>query len=79
MMARVLDGSGTQDSVMLIVPDGAVYVLVGANGAGKSTLFKVLMNLERADAGTAAVFDLQLESAGASQPIDGASSTSAAL
>ena len=45
-------------SVDLRVPDGAVYVLVGANGAGKSTLFKVLMNLERPDSGTAAVFGL---------------------
>jgi ABC-2 type transport system ATP-binding protein len=35
-----------------------VYVLVGANGAGKSTLFKVLMNLERPDAGSAEVFGL---------------------
>ena len=46
------------DRVDLRVPDGAVYVLVGANGAGKSTLFNVLMNLERPDAGTAEVFGL---------------------
>jgi ABC-2 type transport system ATP-binding protein len=46
------------DSVDLRVPDGAVYVLVGGNGAGKSTLFKVLMNLERPDAGNASVFGL---------------------
>jgi ABC-2 type transport system ATP-binding protein len=44
--------------VELLVPDGAVYVLVGMNGAGKSTLFKVLMNLERPDIGTASVFGL---------------------
>ena len=42
--------------VDFLVPEGAVYVLVGANGAGKSTTFKVLMNLERPDAGTAEVF-----------------------
>jgi ABC-2 type transport system ATP-binding protein len=46
------------ERVDLRVPDGAVYVLVGANGAGKSTLFKMLMNLERPDAGTAEVFGL---------------------
>ena len=46
------------DHVDLLVPDGAVYVLVGINGAGKSTLFKVLMNLERPDTGTAEVFGL---------------------
>ena len=46
------------EQVELRVPDGAVYVLVGVNGAGKSTLFKVLMNLERPDAGTAEVFGM---------------------
>ena len=53
------------DTVDLRVPDGAVYVLVGANGAGKSTLFKVLMNLERPDAGTAEVFGLDTGRQGA--------------
>jgi ABC-2 type transport system ATP-binding protein len=52
------------DHVDLRVPDGAVYVLVGVNGAGKSTLFKVLMNLERPDAGTAEVFGLDTGRAG---------------
>lgn len=46
------------DDVNVRVPDGAVYVLVGANGAGKSTTLKVLMNLERADAGTAEILGL---------------------
>jgi ABC-2 type transport system ATP-binding protein len=46
------------DRVDVRVPDGSVYVLVGVNGAGKSTLFKLLMNLERPDAGTAQVFGL---------------------
>jgi ABC-2 type transport system ATP-binding protein len=46
------------DGVSLRVPEGAVYVLVGANGAGKSTTLKVLMNLERADSGTAEIHGL---------------------
>ena len=46
------------DAIDLRVPDGAVYVLVGANGAGKSTALKVLMNLVPADAGTAEIFGL---------------------
>ena len=46
------------EAVALRVPAGSVYVLVGANGAGKSTTLKVLMNLERADAGTAQVLGL---------------------
>ncbi len=46
------------EDVNLHVPEGAVYVLVGANGAGKSTTLKVLMNLERADAGSAEILGL---------------------
>ena len=44
--------------VNLRVPEGAVYVLIGENGAGKSTAMKVLLNLERPDAGNAEVFGL---------------------
>lgn len=46
------------DRVDLRVPEGSVYVLVGANGAGKSTTFKILLNLERPDSGEATVFGL---------------------
>jgi ABC-2 type transport system ATP-binding protein len=46
------------ESVDIRVPNGAVYVLIGANGAGKSTTLKVLMNLERPDSGSAHVFGL---------------------
>jgi ABC-2 type transport system ATP-binding protein len=50
--------------INLRVPDGAVYVLAGANGAGKSTTLKVLMNLERADEGTAEILGLNTASSG---------------
>jgi len=46
------------DAIDLRVPEGAIYVLIGANGAGKSSAMKVLLNLERADAGRAEVFGL---------------------
>ena len=46
------------DGVDLQVLEGSVYVLVGANGAGKSTTFKILLNLERPDSGSASVFGL---------------------
>jgi ABC-2 type transport system ATP-binding protein len=52
------------DGVDLRVPEGAVYVLIGANGAGKSTTIKLLLNLERADSGVADVFGLDTRSAG---------------
>jgi ABC-2 type transport system ATP-binding protein len=44
----------------LQVPAGAVYLLVGPNGAGKTTTLKVLLDLVRADAGTAEVFGLDV-------------------
>ena len=49
----------------LRVPDGAVYVLIGANGAGKSTAMKSLLNLERPVGGRAEVFGLDTASDGA--------------
>ncbi|MDP9177337.1 MAG: ABC transporter ATP-binding protein [Gemmatimonadota bacterium] len=52
------------DRVDLRVPEGSVYVLVGANGAGKSTTFKILLNLERPDSGNASVFGLDTGSKG---------------
>ncbi len=55
---RALDGVG------LRVPEGAVYILIGANGAGKSTAMKVLLNLERPDAGRAEVFGLDTAARG---------------
>ena len=45
-------------SIDLRVPDGAVYVLIGANGAGKTSTIKALLNLERPAAGRAEVFGL---------------------
>ena len=52
------------DGVELRVPVGAVYLLAVANGAGKSTAMKVLLNLERPDAGHAEVFGLDTASRG---------------
>jgi ABC-2 type transport system ATP-binding protein len=47
------------DSVDFRVPEGSVYVLVGANGAGKSSTFKILLNLERPTSGSAKVFEYE--------------------
>lgn len=42
----------------LEVPAGALYVLAGPNGAGKSTAIRVLLDLVRADRGTARVLGM---------------------
>ncbi|HEX7832199.1 MAG TPA: ABC transporter ATP-binding protein [Thermoanaerobaculia bacterium] len=49
----------------LRVPEGAVYVLIGANGAGKSSAMKALLNLERPASGRAEVFGLDTVADGA--------------
>jgi ABC-2 type transport system ATP-binding protein len=46
----------------LEVPAGAVYVLAGPNGAGKSTAIRVLLDLVRADRGTARVLGIETTS-----------------
>ncbi|MET0396162.1 MAG: ABC transporter ATP-binding protein [Longimicrobiaceae bacterium] len=46
----------------LEVPAGAVYVLAGPNGSGKSTAIKVLLDLVRADRGTARVLGIETTS-----------------
>ncbi|HVA57269.1 MAG: ABC transporter ATP-binding protein [Gemmatimonadaceae bacterium] len=48
------------DALDLQVPEGAVYLLIGPNGAGKSTTLRVLLDLVRADAGSASVFGLDV-------------------
>lgn len=44
------------DGVSLRVPAGTFFGLVGVNGAGKTTLLKCLLDADRADAGTIAIF-----------------------
>ena len=44
------------DGVSLCVPAGTFFGLVGVNGAGKTTLLKCLLDADRADAGTIAIF-----------------------
>src|SRR5580704_6978900 len=43
----------------LVVPEGAIYALVGANGAGKTTLIKLLMNIFRPTSGRAQVMGIE--------------------
>ncbi len=57
-LTKRFGGETALDGVELQVPEGALYVLVGPNGAGKSTTLRVLLDLVRADAGTAEVFGM---------------------
>lgn len=59
-LSKEYRGVSVLDTVSLSVPEGGVYVLMGANGAGKSTLLKVLLNLEPASGGRAEVFGLDV-------------------
>jgi ABC-2 type transport system ATP-binding protein len=50
------DGRTVLDDVTLALPRGAVLGLIGRNGAGKSTLIRILVGLQEADGGSAALF-----------------------
>jgi len=52
------------DGLDLTVPEGAFYLLVGPNGAGKSTTLRVLLDIVRANEGTAEVFGMDTRSGG---------------
>jgi ABC-2 type transport system ATP-binding protein len=44
------------DDLDLVIPEGAIYALLGANGAGKTTLLRLLAGIERVQAGSVALF-----------------------
>jgi len=46
------------DSLSLEVPEGSVFGLIGPNGAGKTTTIKILMNILKANSGTAEVLGI---------------------
>src|SRR3972149_7224799 len=46
------------DGIMLSLPRGVVYGLVGANGAGKTTIIRHILGLLRAESGTVRVFGM---------------------
>ena len=57
-LSRRYSATPALEEVELRVPTGGVYVLLGVNGAGKSTTLRILMDLDRPDAGTAEVLGL---------------------
>ena len=61
---RRYGGTVALAGVDLDVPEGAVYVLIGANGAGKTTAFKVLLDLVVPDTGTATVHGIDTRADG---------------
>jgi ABC-2 type transport system ATP-binding protein len=61
-LGKSFDGTRALAGLDLQVPAGAVYVLAGPNGSGKSTAIKVLLDLVRADHGTARVLGIETTS-----------------
>lgn len=54
-LTKSYGGRDVLDKLGLTVPEGSTYALVGPNGAGKTTTFEILLDLVRADAGSATV------------------------
>lgn len=57
-LVKRFGGRPVLDGTDLELPAGSITVLLGANGAGKSTLLRLLLGLERADAGSIRVTGL---------------------
>ena len=55
------------DDVSFEVPAGQLLVLIGLSGSGKSTLLRHLNGLQKPDAGTARVLDVDVAAAGAAE------------
>jgi ABC-2 type transport system ATP-binding protein len=63
-LAKSYGGETALRGIDLQVPEGAVYVLIGANGAGKTTTLRVLLDLVRPSAGSAEVLGLDANTRG---------------
>lgn len=57
-LRKAYNGSDALRGLDLQVAPGSISALLGRNGAGKTTSIKILLDLVRPDAGTAAVFGL---------------------
>ena len=58
---KKLGGRQLLDGLSFVVPEGAVFGLVGAPGAGRSTTLRILATLVRPDAGRASVAGVSVD------------------
>ncbi len=56
-LAKRFDGRVLFENLSFNIPKGAIVGIIGPNGAGKSTLFKMLMGIEKPDAGAVRLGD----------------------
>ncbi len=56
-VSKTLGDKTLMEDVNFIIPAGAIVGIIGPNGAGKTTLFKMMVGLEKPDAGTLTVGD----------------------
>jgi ABC-2 type transport system ATP-binding protein len=60
-LSKAYQGVKVLDGLSLKVPRNSIFGFLGPNGAGKSTTIKLLLGLIRPSAGTAAVFDRDIQ------------------
>ena len=57
-LSRNFRGTKALQQLDLVVPQGAIYALVGSNGAGKTTLIKTLLNILKPTTGAATLLGI---------------------
>src|SRR5262245_40594719 len=57
-LRKAFGGKPALDGLNLQVPAGTIFGFLGRNGAGKTTTIKLLMDILRADSGSASVFGM---------------------
>jgi len=56
-VSKSFGGKAVLERIDLRIGEGQIYGLIGPSGAGKTTLVKMLVGMEKADAGTVTVLD----------------------
>ena len=59
-VSKIYSKKTVLDNVSLHIENGQIYGLIGPSGAGKTTLVKIMVGMEKVDAGTAHILNVKM-------------------